>query len=445
MTQLCHRAAYDPRVTIEPSPALPLAAVDGARAWRSLRAAVAQAVVGGDEPLRLLAVALLAEGHALIEDVPGVGKTLLARAFARALDLEFGRVQGTPDLLPSDVTGASILAPSASLTDGGLRLKFVPGPVFTNVLLVDEINRATPRTQSALLEAMQERQVSIEGETRPLPDPFIVLATQNPIEYEGTFSLPEAQLDRFLVRIRIGYPDRAAEARIASRYPPSAIRSSGSSRSSTGPPCSALRDAARQDPRQPELIDHLVAIVAATRERPDIELGASPRASVALFRAAQATALLDGRDFVLPDDIRSIAPAVLVHRLRLSVDSSLHGQTIEGAFAEAMAGVPVPVGPRAGRRAQPRLDRAAAGGPRPDRRPCHRGPRGRLRRGNEPAAATISRDPSTGRYAWLVGGLLLAIIGGRGRQRSDRGLGVILAGVGLLRWISHAAAWAAWS
>ncbi len=348
-------------MTIEPSPAAAGAPAsepaaeptgtttpaDGARAWRSLRAAVSQAVVGSDEPLRLLAVAILADGHALIEDVPGVGKTLLARAFARALDLDFGRVQGTPDLLPSDVTGASVLAPAASLADGGLRLKFVPGPVFTNVLLVDEINRSTPRTQSALLEAMQERQVSIEGETRPLPDPFIVLATQNPIEYEGTFSLPEAQLDRFLVRIRIGYPDRAAEARIAGRYvaerdPLERVEPVLDRAALLG-----LREAARQIHVSPELTDHLVAIVGATRERPDIELGASPRASVALFRAAQALALLDGRDFVLPDDIRTIAPAVLAHRLRLSVDSSLHGQTIEGAFAEVLAGIPVPVGPAA--------------------------------------------------------------------------------------------------
>jgi MoxR-like ATPase len=301
-------------------------------------------VVGAEDPLRLLVVALLAEGHALIEDVPGVGKTLLASAFARALALDFRRIQGTPDLLPSDVTGTSVLAPAASLADGGLRLKFVPGPVFTNVLLVDEINRATPRTQSALLEAMQERQVSIEGETRPLPDPFIVLATQNPIEYEGTFSLPEAQLDRFLVRLRIGYPDRSAEAQIASRYAGQREPLERVEPVMDGPALLALRDVARQIRVSPELVDHIVAIVAATRDRPDIELGASPRASVSLFRAAQATALLDGRDFVLPDDIRSIAPAVLTHRLRLSVDSALHGQTIEGAFGEALAGVPVPVG-----------------------------------------------------------------------------------------------------
>jgi len=182
----------------------------GARLWRSLRDEVARAVVGAEGPLRLLTVVLLAEGHALLEDVPGVGKTLVARAFARALGLDFGRVQGTPDLLPSDVTGSSVLA------DGAFR--FIPGPIFTNVLLVDEINRATPRTQSALLEAMQERQVSVDGETRPIPAPFLVLATQNPVELEGTFALPEAQLDRFLVRIVLGYPDETDERAIARRY-----------------------------------------------------------------------------------------------------------------------------------------------------------------------------------------------------------------------------------
>ena len=318
----------------------PAPASDGARAFRALREAVAPAVVGAEEPLRLLAIALLAEGHALIEDVPGVGKTLLARAFARALGLRFGRIQGTPDLLPSDVTGASVLdgTPTA-----GMSLRFVAGPVFTNVLLVDEINRATPRTQSALLEAMQERQVSVEGVTRPLPDPFLVLATQNPIEYEGTFALPEAQLDRFLLRLRIGYPDASAERRIAGRYAQAAEPLDAVPTVLAADRIAALREGARVVRVADELTDYLVAIVAATRDRSDVELGASPRASVALFRAAQASAFLAGRDFVLPDDIRAIVPAVLGHRLRVDLDSSLHGATAEHILADVVADVPVPV------------------------------------------------------------------------------------------------------
>ena len=320
-----------------PSPAPP---ADGARAFRALHEATANAVVGAEEPLRLLTIALLAEGHALIEDVPGIGKTLLARAFARALGLGFGRIQGTPDLLPSDVTGASVLDGSPAT---GMNLRFVPGPVFTNVLLVDEINRATPRTQSALLEAMQERQVSVEGVTRRLPDPFLVLATQNPIEYEGTFALPEAQLDRFLLRLRIGYPDAAAERRIAARYVASAEPLDAVPTILPADRIAALREGTRVVRVADELADYLVAIVAATRDRVDIELGASPRASVALFRAAQASAFIDGRDFVLPDDVRAIVPAVLGHRLRVDLDSSLHGATAEGILADVIAGVPVPV------------------------------------------------------------------------------------------------------
>ncbi len=322
------------------APLAPSSAADGARAFRALREAVAIAVVGADEPLRLLAVALLADGHALIEDVPGVGKTLLARAFARALGLGFGRIQGTPDLLPSDVTGASILDGTPTT---GMGLRFVEGPVFTNVLLVDEINRATPRTQSALLEAMQERQVSVEGVTRLLPDPFLVLATQNPIEYEGTFALPEAQLDRFMLRLRLGYPDAAAERRIAGRYSAAVEPLTAVPTVLAADRIAGLREGARLVRVADELTDYLVAIVAGTRDRPEVELGGSPRASVALFRAAQASAFLAGRDFVLPDDIRAIAPAVLGHRLRIDLDSSLHGATAERVLTDVIAAVPVPV------------------------------------------------------------------------------------------------------
>ncbi len=310
----------------------------GSRLWASLRGAVALAVVGGEEALRLMAIALLAEGHALLEDVPGVGKTLLARAFARALGLDFGRVQGTPDLLPTDVTGSSILA--------GGEFRFVPGPIFTNVLLVDEINRATPRTQSALLEAMQERQVSVDGVTRPLPAPFLVLATQNPIELEGTFALPEAQLDRFLVRIDIGYPSEADERSVARRY-----REAAEPLEAIAPVVDAgslptLRAATRSVGVSDEVEAYLVRIVRATREHPDLRLGASPRASVSLYRAAQARALLAGRDFVLPDDVAALAPPVLTHRILVDVDRELRGASPQGVIGEVLERVPVGVGAR---------------------------------------------------------------------------------------------------
>jgi MoxR-like ATPase len=320
-----------------PGPAAP---TDGRTLWAGLSEAVGRAVVGADDPLRLLAVALLADGHALIEDVPGIGKTLLARAFARALGLRAGRIQGTPDLLPVDVTGSSLLE--------GAALRFVPGPVFTNVLLVDEINRATPRTQSALLEAMQERQVSVEGTTRPLPEPFILLATQNPIEYEGTFALPEAQLDRFLVRLRIGYPDAAAESRIARRYRAVAEPLESVPRVLDGPTALALRDAVRAIHVADEVETYLTALVRATRDHPDVQLGASPRASVALYRASQAWAFLAARAFVRPDDVKAVAEPVLAHRLVIDLDRSMRGataRTVLDAVLAAVAAPPVGDGP----------------------------------------------------------------------------------------------------
>ena len=308
---------------------------DGRRFWTRLRDAVGVAVVGGEDALRLLAIALLADGHALIEDVPGTGKTTLARAFARALGLSFARVQGTPDLLPGDVTGSSVY-------EGG-HFRFVPGPIFTNVLLVDEINRATPRTQSSLLEAMQERQVSIDGETHLLAAPFLVLATQNPIELEGTFSLPEAQLDRFLVRVSVGYPTAAAELRIAGLYRDGAAPIEQVPTVFDAASLIALRGATSRVRVSDDVGRYVVALVRASRDHPDLRLGASPRASVALYRAAQARALLEGRNFVLPDDVAAIAPAVLAHRVLLDIDRELRGATAERVIGELIGSVPVPI------------------------------------------------------------------------------------------------------
>ncbi|HET8570858.1 MAG TPA: MoxR family ATPase [Candidatus Limnocylindria bacterium] len=322
----------------------------GQRFWRELRDDVSRAVVVDDLPLRLMAVALLADGHALVEDVPGVGKTLLTRAFSRALGLGFGRVQGTPDLLPSDVLGASLL-------EGGA-FRFVPGPIFTNVLLFDEINRATPRTQSALLESMQERQASVEGETRPLPEPFLVLATQNPVELEGTFALPEAQLDRFLVRIALGYPSHEDERRIASRYRDRAEPLEAVEPITDSQHLLELRDEVRGITVSDEVGDYAVALVRATRERPELSLGGSPRATVALYRAAQAWAHLEGRDFVLPDDVKAVAPSVLAHRVMVDLDRHLRGATAEDVVEDVLARVPAP--PDQTRRAEARTADAGA-------------------------------------------------------------------------------------
>jgi MoxR-like ATPase len=307
----------------------------GRRFRDDLASAVGHAVVGEADALRLLAVAVLADGHALIEDVPGVGKTLLARAFSRALGLDFARVQGTPDLLPGDVTGSSVFDGSA--------FRFIAGPIFTNVLLVDEINRATPRTQAALLEAMQERQVSVDGETRLLPDPFLVLATENPVELEGTFALPEAELDRFLVRISLGYPTRDAELAIAQRYRTAAEPLDAVPAVIDGARIARLRTAVREQTFAQEVLEYLVDLVRATREHPDLRLGASPRSTVALYRAAQAWAFLDGRRFVLPEDVRAVAPAVLGHRLLVDIDRRLRGTSPDDIVAGILTQVPVPL------------------------------------------------------------------------------------------------------
>jgi MoxR-like ATPase len=306
----------------------------GRRLWDDLRVSVGRAVVGAEDTVRLVAIALLADGHVLLEDVPGTGKTLLARAIARSLDLGMARVQGTPDLLPSDVTGASLFEPTG--------LRFVEGPVFTNLLLVDEINRATPRTQSALLEAMQERQVSVEGTTHRLPDPFLVMATQNPVEFEGTFALPQAQLDRFLLRAEVGYPDPLGERQIARRHQETADPLDTIEPVIARDRLLELRDLVRTVRVADEVEAYLVDVVRATRTHPDVELGASPRATVALYRSSQAAAVLAGRDFVTPDDVKAVAPAVLTHRLVVNLDRSLHGATARGALGAVLAATPVP-------------------------------------------------------------------------------------------------------
>lgn len=301
-----------------------------------IRAAVGSVIVGKQDVVDQLLIAVLCQGHVLVEDVPGVGKTLLARSLATALGCTFGRVQFTPDVLPSDVTGSSVFDQRTT------EFEFRPGPIFTQILLADEINRATPRAQSALLEAMQERQVTIDGHTHTLPAPFLVLATQNPIELEGTFPLPEAQLDRFLLRVRPGYPSREEEDAMLLRFE----RDDPLVR--LEPVASAVHVVALQHARAAITVGELVRaylldVVRATRDDPRILLGASPRAALALHRAVQARALLDGRDFALPDDVKALAAPVLAHRLALTAEARLRGQTPESLIAAVLDTVEVPV------------------------------------------------------------------------------------------------------
>lgn len=283
---------------------------DAVTAVGRLEANIGRVVLGKPDVIRLAVVAVLAEGHLLVEDVPGVGKTLLAKALARSLACSFHRIQCTPDLLPSDVIGTSIFRQDSQT------FEFQPGPLFAQVVLADEINRATPRTQSALFEAMSERQVSVDGLTHRLGPPFIVLATQNPFEYEGTYPLPESQLDRFLTRISVGYPDRAAERSMLNGH------RAGEPVDELGAVLSAadvtrLQRATRQIRVEPAVADYLLDICGATRSHPRVLVGASPRAGLALYRASQANALANGRDYVLPDDVKGLAGATLGHRLQL--------------------------------------------------------------------------------------------------------------------------------
>jgi MoxR-like ATPase len=301
-----------------------------------LVAQVGTVVVGKDRAAEELFAALLVGGHVLLDDVPGVGKTTLARAVARSLDLEFRRIQCTPDLVPSDITGVSIFDQRTA------RFEFRAGPVMANVLLVDEINRATPRAQSALLEAMQEGQVTVDETTHPLPDPFFVIATQNPIELEGTFPLPEAQLDRFLLLLNLGYPSADEEDRVLRVHGPRQVGTDTLSPLFGRDRIGELRTAVRSVRIGDAVRRYVVDVVRATRGVEGVELGASPRAALALFRATQAHAAMRGRDFALPDDVKSQAHAVLRHRLFLDAGAQMRGRSADAIVGEILARVPVP-------------------------------------------------------------------------------------------------------
>ena len=296
-----------------------------------------QVIIGKRQPIELIVIGLLCHGHVLIEDVPGVGKTVLARSLAKSLGCSFNRLQFTPDMLPSDVTGVSIFDQSKRA------FEFRTGPIFAQVVLVDEINRATPKTQAALLEAMEERQVTVDGKTYPLPNPFMVLATQNPIEYEGTFPLPEAQLDRFLLRVRLGYPNPADEIEIIERQ-------------QLQHPIETLKlvikidelKAAMDEIKKVYVSDaiktYIVDLTNRTRQHADVYLGASPRGSLALFRTGQVSAALVGRDYVLPDDIKRLAVPVLAHRVIVGPAARLQELSAEKIVQEILANTPVPGG-----------------------------------------------------------------------------------------------------
>jgi len=319
------------------------AATDAARARAALvalRAEVAKAVIGQDAAVTGLVIALLCRGHVLLEGVPGVAKTLLVRALAAALALDTKRVQFTPDLMPGDVTGSLVYDARTA------EFSFRPGPVFTNLLLADEINRTPPKTQASLLEAMEERQVSVEGTPRPLPEPFVVVATQNPIEYEGTYPLPEAQLDRFLLKLTMPVPGRPDEIRILGAhhagFDPRDLTAAGLTAVAGPAELAAGRQAARAVSVAPEVLGYIVDVARATRSAPSLSLGASPRAATALLASAKAWAWLSGRDFLTPDDVKALARPTLRHRISLRPEAELEGVTADGVLDSVLATVPVP-------------------------------------------------------------------------------------------------------
>ena len=298
---------------------------------------VENVIIGKREAIELVMVAMLCEGHVLLEDVPGSGKTMLARSIAISLGTEFKRLQCTPDLLPNDVTGVSIYNQKTT------EFEFRQGPIFVNILLADEINRATPRTQSALLEAMQEQQVTVDGTTRMLPRPFLVMATQNPIEYEGTFPLPEAQLDRFLMRLTLGYPSAQDERQILinlwREHPITKLEQIVDGKELLG-----LQQQVWDVHVDETLQDYIVELVAATRNHPDLALGVSPRGSLALFKAAQAFAAVNGRDHVLPDDVKYLVPHTLPHRLIVKPEAQLRGRTAASILNDVLEQTPLDLG-----------------------------------------------------------------------------------------------------
>ncbi len=301
---------------------------------------VERVIVGKHREVRLALVALLCRGHVLIEDVPGTGKTVLAKSIAKSLGCSFRRIQFTPDLLPSDVTGLSIYNQKTQ------EFEFRPGPIMSQVVLADEINRATPKTQSALLECMDERQATIDGVTHRMPDPFLVIATQNPIEYEGTFALPEAQLDRFLLRLRLGYPALADEIRVLDdqkvSHPLDDLEEV-----CTGDELRGLQAAVRDIYVDPSVSSYIVRLVAATRGHPDVYLGASPRGSIALYRASQALAGLLGRDYVIPDDVKALAEPALAHRVIIKTASTIHDVSSAQVIGELLDSTPIEAARRA--------------------------------------------------------------------------------------------------